>query len=466
MARRNDSQQDSNTPSRVYKSSDVHKRRVDRKGRKKDAPQNPDLQQPSAPAPDSTDNAPSAPASPNVASGSPGSPDSAVVITPKFGRRSEAQREADERWFAAMRDGGDPRRQATEKIPDQPGNPASVPAGNPESAKGQSAEPPSTAQPETASGPVPAPEQTAQSHSTGEQPPKQGVGPGSSPEAAQESVQEPTQEPASEPDKKAPSKRPSLHLPRKRGARIALIIIAILVVAVGVAAALFAWNRWYRFDDHADMQGEWYVVGSTVPVSIDGSSIHLTDDVTYQYEINAEDKTISYTFGPMKGQGRYWFSDDRQYLVITDGNEFTGAGNTADDLLRTFSDLADKVTGSGLKLPEGAGIIAFSREPDAEALAKQKDEAARKAAEEAAARRAAEEEAARAAAEQAGEAVVLNEVYQEEAPAEQAPDGGTPANEGPQNEAPTNEAPANDGSQNEAPAEEPTPEQAPVREEG
>ncbi len=444
MARRNDSQQDSNTPSRVYKSSDVHKRRVDRKGREKGASQvpaqNPASQNPAAQRPDPKTAVPPKPETTgSMRSGQSAqdtAPNSAVVITPEFGRRSEAQREADDRWFAAMREGDDAAPKTTQAAPVHPEGAVVSPAPNPESA------------PEAEPGPEPQPrpsfDQTAESQ------PVSGPQPQPQPEPGPEP--EPGQEPSSEPKARTPLKRPSIHLPRKKGARIALIVIAIVVVVVAVAGVLFAWNRWYRFDDHADMQGEWYVVGTTVPVTIGESSIRLTDDVTYQYEINAHDKTIRYTFGPMEGQGRYWFSDDRQHLVITDGDEFTSAGNAVDDLLRTFTDLTDKVSGSGLKLPEGEGIIAFSREPDADALAKQQAEAERKAAEEAAERKAAEEEEARIAAEEAAAAAVLTEYYYEEALVEEAVEEAIVeeaiAEEARAAEAPAEEAPA-EGSQGE-----------------
>lgn len=142
-----------------------------------------------------------------------------------------------------------------------------------------------------------------------------------------------------------------------------IAIGAVLVIAV-VAVAFFAFNRWGRFDDHADMQGTWYVLGTEVPIQIDDTSIRFNEEVSYQYEIDARGKTISYTFGPMSGQGRYWFSDDRKHLVITDGDGYTAANTTVEDLMHAFLDFSTATGGGVVELPQGEGIIAFSRTPE------------------------------------------------------------------------------------------------------
>lgn len=225
---------------------------------------------------------------------------------------------------------------------------------------------------------------------------------------------------------------PSFKMPAKkrkfklRGPALALLLI-VLIVVVGVSAA-FAWNRWGRFDDHADMQGQWYVLGTTVPVTIDAQSIHLTDDISYEYEIDDHAKTIRYTFGPMQGEGRYWFSDDRRFFAITDGEGYTGATTVFEDIAHSFA--AEKGA-TGAKLPEGEGVIVLGREPgwlvtvvqEAADRAKErvqaqktqeKAEAEKKAAEEKA--KAAEKEAAQQAGEAGGQdAVEGEEEYYEDA---------------------------------------------------
>lgn len=250
---------------------------------------------------------------------------------------------------------------------------------------------------------------------------------------AEEGGREPAPEPS---DEDAGPRRPTKRLIASPKSRKVVAGVLVVVALLAVAAILFSWNRWYRFDDHADFQGQWYVAGTAVPVTIDESTIQLTEDVTYQYEMNPQEKTLRYTFGPMQGQGRYWFSDDRQYLVITDGDKFTGSGTAFDDLLHMFTDLPGKITGGDLRLPEGEGIIAFCRTADAEALAQQEAEAAAKAAAEEAARR---EEERRAAEEEAAweeeyyyyeEEEVVEETPIEEAPAEDELVEDVPAEEG------------------------------------
>jgi len=142
-----------------------------------------------------------------------------------------------------------------------------------------------------------------------------------------------------------------------------VVIVAVMVVAV-IAVALFAFNRWGRYDDHADLQGTWYVMGTEVPITIDAETIRFNEEVSYNYEINPREKTISYTFGPMAGQGRYWFSDDRKHLVITDGDGYTAAGTTVDDLIHAFLDFSTSAGGGIVEMPQGEGIIAFSRTPE------------------------------------------------------------------------------------------------------
>ena len=383
MARNDDSKRDDGTPARVFKSSDVHKRRVDRKGREKRQ----EAVEPDEPSKE------------------------AVVITPQFGGRTQAQRDADDRWFAAMRDANAPAEAL--------GDPFSEPV-KPEP-EAPSAEAPPVEAPVDDAPPTPEP--------SAEKPPAQ-----------EPPAQEPPAKPAfkRQPVEEEPSqrKRPSLWSTMSIKRRIAVVVAIALILALAVGAFLFTWNRWYRFDDHADLQGQWYVVGTTVPVTIDDGSIHLTDDVTYQYEIDTQSKTLKYTFGQMEGQGRYWFSDDRQYLVITDGDEFTSASTAFDDLLTAFGGFLDGMYGKDFRLPEGDGIIAFSREPDAEALAREEAEAAAKAAAEEAERK---EKERREAEEAAAWEAEWEEYYYyeeeeggstEETPAEEAPSEETPAEEG------------------------------------
>ena len=109
---------------------------------------------------------------------------------------------------------------------------------------------------------------------------------------------------------------------------VALSILTVLVLIVGV----FSWDRWLRYNDAAEFQGEWSTPGSTTVVVIDGQVIKLTPDVSYTYALDTGAKTISFTFGNMQGEGRYRFSLDRSQLVITDGKEYTWFSTLIDDI--------------------------------------------------------------------------------------------------------------------------------------
>ena len=144
------------------------------------------------------------------------------------------------------------------------------------------------------------------------------------------------------------------------------IVVLLVIVAVGVAG-YFAWDRWGRYDDRADVQGDWYVEGTAAPVSIDAGAIHLAQNVAYKYELDDREKTLTYTFGNWEGAGRYRFSADRKHLMLVDG-EFDGKDTTVDDILHSFQDVASRVTGSGVEFPEGEGIIVLNRNPNPVAL--------------------------------------------------------------------------------------------------
>ena len=162
-----------------------------------------------------------------------------------------------------------------------------------------------------------------------------------------------------------PKRRPAVarksFLPKSRGGRIALYITAGLLAVVLVLLGIFSWNRWWRFDDASDIQGTWYADGTSIEVQIDEESIHFTTDVAYKYEIDSGAKTIEYKFGPMAGKGRYWFTDDRTRLVIEDGDGYTGLGTFFEDLGRALMDLARLSNSKEIELPSGDGVIVLNR---------------------------------------------------------------------------------------------------------
>ena len=110
------------------------------------------------------------------------------------------------------------------------------------------------------------------------------------------------------------------------------VIVGVVVAVLLVLAGYMAGSRWVRFNDEDDIQGNWYVYGTEVPLAIGNGEISINDETAYAYRIDPTAKTIEYTFGGMAGQGRYWFSDDRKILVITDGKDYTMWSTLLDDL--------------------------------------------------------------------------------------------------------------------------------------
>jgi len=143
---------------------------------------------------------------------------------------------------------------------------------------------------------------------------------------------------------------------------VVLALFAFLILAAVAWASFLAWDRWGRYDDHADIQGEWYVDGTAALVTIDENAIHLDERVAYAYELNEHDKTIRFSFGSWEGQGRYRFSDDRRRLLVIDG-EFTSMGNLLDDLAQPFDEMA--VVGSRSALASGEGATSGSGSAEA-----------------------------------------------------------------------------------------------------
>lgn len=151
---------------------------------------------------------------------------------------------------------------------------------------------------------------------------------------------------------------------RRHPVRVAVVSVVIVVVLlVGAAAGGFAWLRWFSEDDAADFTGTWYLAGTTVPIAITEDRIQLTDDVSYRYALNDQDKTFELSFGNLKGGGRYRFSLDRNQLALVDG-DFSAADTLGDDITWTLRALTESAQGRVLAPGEAArGVTLLSRTP-------------------------------------------------------------------------------------------------------
>lgn len=146
--------------------------------------------------------------------------------------------------------------------------------------------------------------------------------------------------------------------------RVAVVsVVVVVVLLVGAAAGGFAWLHWFSEDDAADFAGTWYLAGTATPITITEDRIQLTDDVSYRYALNDQDKTFELSFGNLKGGGRYRFSLDRNQLALVDG-DFSGADTLGDDIAWTLRALAEGAQGRVLAPEEAArGVTLLSRTP-------------------------------------------------------------------------------------------------------
>ena len=145
---------------------------------------------------------------------------------------------------------------------------------------------------------------------------------------------------------------------RKRLIAAGLVVLVIAVVALGVS-----WARWWRFDDTQDIQGQWFSANTTgtAIVNVDGETIRLASDVAYSYTLDTTAKTIQYDFGPMHGQGRYWFSEDRSTLVIADGTDFTTTSTLLVDIALWWKGLFASITSAEKPVLQSDNSICLTR---------------------------------------------------------------------------------------------------------
>ncbi|WP_449674687.1 hypothetical protein ACTQKJ_05790 [Eggerthellaceae bacterium PR-HUZ602407-17] len=116
------------------------------------------------------------------------------------------------------------------------------------------------------------------------------------------------------------------------GARFIITGSLVVLVLVTLISGIFAWNRWWRFNDVQDIQGEWVVQGSSVSVFFTNDKILLTKKLPYDYKIDPVAKTLTFSFGKFQGSGRYMFRHNRTQLVILDGATFSPVSTLRDDI--------------------------------------------------------------------------------------------------------------------------------------
>lgn len=152
------------------------------------------------------------------------------------------------------------------------------------------------------------------------------------PQQAQPQVQ---QQPAQTQAPSQPVKPSNQHAkgrPKKqKKRRIPLPVKIVLVVALVVALAgggYLVWDYLFRYDDAKDFQGQWKIEGTNASIVITDSEIRLTDSVSFGYELNTFEKTLTYSYASFTGEGSYVFSPERDVLTITDVSTDPDEGDT------------------------------------------------------------------------------------------------------------------------------------------
>lgn len=141
-------------------------------------------------------------------------------------------------------------------------------------------------------------------------------------------------------------------------------LVVVVIVCIVALSSYFVWDRWSRYDDSQEIQGEWYVLGTAVPIKITNDVLDFNADTSYHYELDSTNKTITFKLGNMKGLAHYCFMEDRQVLVIVDGEDFTRWGTAGEDLLVALQEFVDLSSGKIPQYPQGDGIIVLSRTPN------------------------------------------------------------------------------------------------------
>lgn len=108
---------------------------------------------------------------------------------------------------------------------------------------------------------------------------------------------------------------------RARRRRILAWSAAVFVAAMLVGSGVLFWNTYLRYDDAADIQGEWQVIDGSSTVVIDSDSIRMLELLDYEYTLDTWAKTIDFSFTDLSGTGSYSFSDDRRVLIIKEGED-------------------------------------------------------------------------------------------------------------------------------------------------
>lgn len=159
----------------------------------------------------------------------------------------------------------------------------------------------------------------------------------------------------------SPSKRPKK--PRSP-ARIALSVAIGVFAAFVVACVALAVDRWWVHDDAQDIQGTWYIYDTEVAVPIGPDTIGISEDAVYEYTIDTQAKTVTYSIGNLTGTSHYRFSSDRSQIALIEDGKKVFTATLFDDISWWFTSLANAISGKlVLPGPLQNNVIMLTRTP-------------------------------------------------------------------------------------------------------
>lgn len=146
--------------------------------------------------------------------------------------------------------------------------------------------------------------------------------------------------------------------------RIAAAVLCGVVAALIVVSVAFLVDRWAMHDDAADMQGTWYIHGTSASVPIGSNTIGLSADTSYKYTLDDKAKTITYTIGNLSGVSHYRFSPDRSMVALLEDGKTVFTATLIDDVSWWFSSMGTLIKGDiVLPGPQQSNVVMLSRNP-------------------------------------------------------------------------------------------------------
>ena len=144
--------------------------------------------------------------------------------------------------------------------------------------------------------------------------------------------------------------------------RILLIIAGSIFTLFIIACIALGVHRWCIYDDAQDIQGTWYIYNTKATVPIGQSTIGLSQDTEYNYTIDTQAKTITYSIGNLSGTSHYRFSLDRTQIALIEDGEKVFTATLFDDLSWWASSLSDYLSGkSVLPANEDSNVVILTR---------------------------------------------------------------------------------------------------------